>query len=119
MKVAIGKWPARSAMVVALLGCLGGAADAAVRIDGQVQAGGGPVANSTVTLWAASAGDPKQLAQVKSGPDGKFVIGSDQTPDSDTSLYLVAKGGEPTVSHGGDNPAIALLTVIGSRPPAT
>jgi hypothetical protein len=29
---------------------------AAVRIAGQVQAGGGPLASSTVTLWAASAG---------------------------------------------------------------
>jgi hypothetical protein len=27
----------------------------AVRIEGQVQVGGGPLASSTVTLWAASA----------------------------------------------------------------
>jgi hypothetical protein len=32
-----------------------------VRMEGQVQAGGGPLANSTVTLWAASAGEPRQL----------------------------------------------------------
>src|SRR6266702_7460807 len=56
-------------------GLLGGAcspASAAVRIEGQVQAGGGPLASSTVTLWAASAGEPKQLAQAKSGSDGRF-----------------------------------------------
>src|SRR5262249_13396251 len=41
-----------------------------VRIEGQVQTGGGPLANSTVTLWAASAGEPKQLVQTKSGSDG-------------------------------------------------
>lgn len=35
------------------------------------------------------------------------------------SLYLVAKGGEATVNKGsGDNPAIALLTVLGNPPPA-
>jgi hypothetical protein len=31
-----------------------GPTEAAVRIEGQVQAGGGPVANSAVTLWATS-----------------------------------------------------------------
>ena len=30
------------------------------------------------------------------------------------SLYLVATGGDPR-GKGGDNPAIALLTVVGSR----
>src|SRR5271157_6398612 len=98
MKVAIGKWPARSAMVVALLGCLGGAADAAVRIDGLVQAGGGPVANSTVTLWAASEGEPKQLAQAKTDGDGQFDLGADETPGPGVSLYLIAKGGAPSVN---------------------
>ena len=52
--------------VLTMCGLLGWAcnpAAAAVHIEGQVQAGGGPLANSTVTLWAASAGDPKQLAQ--------------------------------------------------------
>src|SRR5262249_37767924 len=34
-------------------------------------------------------------------------------------LYLVAKGGEAAVNRGsGDNPAIALLTVLGNTPPA-
>jgi hypothetical protein len=43
---------------------------AAVHIDGQVQAGGGPVAGSTVTLWAGSSGEPKQLAHAKTADDG-------------------------------------------------
>jgi hypothetical protein len=47
-------------VVVALLafGLLAGAsgsAAAAVRIEGQAQASGSPLANSTVTLWQASA----------------------------------------------------------------
>ena len=37
-----------------------------------------------------------------------------ETPDKDAVLYLIAKGGEPTVNKGsGDNPAIVLLTVLG------
>ena len=40
-------------------------------------------------------------------------------PATDVVLYLVAKGGEATVNKGsGDNPAIALLTVLGNKPPA-
>ena len=37
----------------------------AADIKGQVMGGGAPVAQSTVTLWAASSGAPKQLAQTK------------------------------------------------------
>ena len=103
-----------------LLGWMCGPTVAEVRIAGQVQAGGGPLASATVTLWAASAGAPKQLAQSKTGSDGRFQLGSDETPGSDVSLYLVAKGGQATVNKSsGDNPAIALLTVLGNKPPAT
>ena len=75
--------PARSALALGILGLLGlasGTAVAAVRIDGQVQAGGGPVAGSTVTLWAGSAGEPKQLAHAKTSADGSFALGTDETP---------------------------------------
>jgi hypothetical protein len=37
-------------LTLGLLGCVSSPAAAAVRIEGQVQAGGGPVARSTVTL---------------------------------------------------------------------
>ncbi|MGC1178371.1 MAG: hypothetical protein WA884_04955 [Methyloceanibacter sp.] len=106
-------------MTGGLLSLACGPAAADVRIEGQVQAGGGPLASSTVTLWAASAGEPRQLAQTKSGSDGRFQLGTTETPDKDVILYLVAKGGEATVNKGsGDNPSIALLTVLGSTPPA-
>jgi hypothetical protein len=101
------------------LGCVCGPASAAVRIEGQVQAGAGPVSNSTVTLWAATAGEPKQLAQAQTGSNGQFLITADTTPGADASLYLVAKGGVPAINKGsGNNPAIALLTVLGNTPPA-
>ncbi len=109
------------ALVLATCGLLGWACNpavAAVRIEGQVQAGGGPLANSTVTLWEANAGDPKQLAQTQTGSDGRFELGTDETPSADVSLYLVAKGGVATVNKGSsDNSAIALLTVLGNTPP--
>ena len=105
-------------VAVGLLGCAFGPAAAATRIEGQVQAGGGPVAGSTVNLWAASANAPAQLAQVTTGADGSFVVSADQTPDG-SILYLVATNGTPSASkQSGNNPAIALLAVLGGNPPA-
>ena len=63
-----------AAMLLAgrLLYCVCSPALAAVNI--QMQVGGSPLASSTVTLWAATTGEPRQLAQIKSGSDGSFVI---------------------------------------------
>jgi len=94
-------------------------AAAAIRIEGQVQGGGAPIANSTVTLWGAGANEPSQLAQVQTDPNGGFEISVEQSPGNDTSLYLVAKGGESAVNKaGGANPTIGLITVLGGNPPA-
>ena len=89
----------------------------AADIKGQVMGGGAPVAQSTVILMQASAGEPKQLAQTKTDKDGKFTVHGTGAPGS--SLYLLASGGIPAANKaGGDNPAIFLLTVVGSQPPA-
>ena len=89
----------------------------AADIKGQVLGGGAPIAQSTVTLWAASAGAPKQVAQTKTDKDGRFAIHGTGAPD--TSLYLVATGGVSAANQGaGNNPAIALITVVGNKPPA-
>jgi len=97
---------------------LGGRAYGAASITGQVLGAGAPIANSTVTLWAATAGDPKQLGQTRTGADGRFSLDVPATTGSDSSLYLVAKGGQPSVSKAsGDNPAIALLAVVGTGNP--
>src|SRR5262245_14435203 len=83
-------------------------ASAAVSLNGQVLSGGGPVANSTVTLWAATAGAPAQLGQARTGADGRFTIAATADFSRDSTLYLVAKGGTPATNKaGGDNPAIA------------
>src|SRR5271165_1005001 len=102
-----------------LLGWIISPAEAAVHVEGQVQAGGGAVAGSTVSLWAASADSPVQLTQVQTDTDGNFVISADQAPDG-ASLYLVATGGTPSVNKpagnkpagnkpAGNNASIALL----------
>jgi hypothetical protein len=107
-------------LTAAMLGCACTPSEAAVRLEGQVQAGGGPVANSTVTLWVASAGEPRQLGQTRTSSDGRFALASDETVGADVTLYVVAKGGVPSGNSGsGDNPAIAMLSVLGNSPPST
>ncbi len=91
---------------------------AAVHIEGQVQIGGGALAGSTVSLWAASADAPARLAQVQTDADGRFAVSVDATPSGASSLYLVASGGTPAVNKaGGDNKAIDLLAVLGKDSP--
>ena len=96
------------------------AAGAAVlgQIRGEVTGAGAPIANSTVTLWAANDGAPRQLGQAQTGNDGGFVMTVPDSLAADTSLYFVAKGGRSAADKaGGDNPAIALITVVGAKPP--
>jgi hypothetical protein len=72
-------------------------------LEGQVLGGGAPIANSTVTLWAAGAGEPQQLAQARTGVDGHFAMTVPDSRSADTVLYLVAKGGhnpQPTRQAG-------------------
>ena len=58
----------------------------------------------------------QELGQASTGPDGSFTL--DTTGGIGTaSLYLIANGGHN--QQGGDNPAIALMTVIGDKPPPT
>jgi hypothetical protein len=106
-------------MAVGMLGWACGPAAAAMRIEGQVQAGGGAVARSTVILWAASAGAPARLAQAQTDADGRYVISVGQVPSGAVSLYLIATGGVPAVNKAaGNNPAIALIAVLGGKPAA-
>jgi hypothetical protein len=87
-------------------------------LKGRVLGAGAPVANATVTLLAASASAPKELARAQTGADGRFELLAVAPQSPDSSLYLIAKGGHATASKvSGDNPAIALLTVLGSKAP--
>lgn len=99
------------------LGLLSSSPAVAAEIEGQVLGGGAPIARSAVTLWSAGSAAPTQLGQAQTGDDGRFTL-TFQSPPEGVS-YLVAKGGEPTAHRGGggDNPAIALMAVLGSNPP--
>ena len=102
---------------IAISALFSGQLFAANTMNGRVLGAGAPIAKSTVTLWEASADAPKQLAQTQTDTDGRFAIDSTGAPDS--SLYLVATGGISAANQAaGNNPAIALIAVLGSNPPA-
>src|SRR5499427_6432403 len=89
-------------------------------ISGRVLGARAPIAGSTVTLLAATSGTAQQVAQAQTGADGRFSIGTTPAASPDSMLYLVASGGHSTTSQSsGDNPAIVLITALGSKPPAT
>src|SRR5215470_4244382 len=95
-----------AAVIPALVGVAFCTTAAAANIAGQVLGGGAPIADSTVTLFAASAGNPQQLGQARTGPDGRFSISAPSVP-SGSILYLAAQGGRPAANaSSGDNPAI-------------
>jgi len=107
--------PSPRTIAVCSLGMLAALPVVAASLTGQVLGAGTPIANSTLTLWAAGTGAPTQLAQARSGADGRFTINAPDVPAPGTSLYLVANGGQ--IGAGSDNPAIALMTVVGAKAP--
>jgi hypothetical protein len=116
----------RSLKAAVLIGGMLAAAPAAAQqapafddLMGQVLGGGAPIAGSTVTLWAAGADEPKQLAQARTGDDGRFTLRVPVARGTGVSLYLLAQRGEPAARKGGgDNPAIGLLAVLGDALPS-
>lgn len=94
-------------------------AAAAAQVQGQVLGAGAPIVGSNVTLWAATAGQPTALGQARTGADGRFSLALSSAPGPDVSMYVIAKGGRSAVDKAStDNPAIALMAVLGNRPPA-
>jgi hypothetical protein len=88
------------------------------QLEGQVLGGGAPIARASVALFAASSAAPAQLARTETDAQGRFTISYTRPQSSDAILYLVATSGEPAANRGsGNNPNIALLTVVGATPP--
>ena len=91
----------------------------AATLTGRVLGAGAPVAKASVALWAASSGEPKQLAQAKTDAGGHFSL-SAPPAGKDQFLYLVARGGRSTADKASDdNAALALMAVLGAKPPAS
>jgi hypothetical protein len=96
----------------------GGKACAQQQLEGQVLAGGAPIAHATVTLFSASSSAAAQLSQSQTGADGRFTLPYAPVQGSDRDLYIIATGGEAAVNKGaGNNTSIALLAVLGATPP--
>ena len=93
----------------------GAPASAQQTFRGQVLGSGAPITDATVTLWSASAGAPTQLAQTRTGADGRFTLNAPSARGKDATLYLVAKGGAPkAAANKGVNDAIALMALLGT-----
>ena len=91
----------------------------AATFTGRVLGAGAPVAKASITLWAASSGEPKQLAQAKTDAQGHFSL-SAPPASKDQFLYLVARGGRSTADKASDdNAALALMAALGAKPPAS
>ena len=82
-------------------------ARASGEIEGQVLITGKPLADATVTLYAAGEGAPAQVAQAKAAADGAFVVDTKSAPRGSV-FYLVAKG---------PNEAVALMSLLGTSLP--
>lgn len=107
-----------TAIVLAIANSPVAAASDAGRVAGQVRGAGAPIAHSTVTLWVATTRAPQQLAQTKSDESGRFTVSAPRTEDG-ASLYLLATGGTPAANKtSGNNPSIALISVLGSSSPS-
>jgi streptogramin lyase len=88
------------------------------RLTGVVLGAGAPIAGSAVTVWEASEGAPRKVAEAKTNERGEFQVPATSV-HSGNSLYLTAVGGQPKAAkQGGDNSAVALMTVLGDRPPS-
>ncbi len=95
----------KAAMVALVFSCLCPAVQGfgADHINGQVTGGGAPIANSTVTLWEASADAPRKIDAAKTSGDGRFEVHAKDAHNG--VLYLTATGGVPEASKGmGENP---------------
>jgi hypothetical protein len=98
---------------IAALSVLSSAPAFAAEIQGEVLSTAGPITDSTVTVWAAGAGAPRQLAQARTGANGYFALNADGSGDV---LYLIAKGGH-TAAKAKEAGGLSLLAVVGSDPP--
>src|SRR5215510_5116552 len=121
MQVRAGKFPkgfaATCAIVVVFF--LAALRPNAADVMGKVQGANTPIVGSTVTLYAASAGAPAQLAQGTTDDKGSFKLSVSKIPGNSV-LYVVARGGTSKAAAAQvANNAIALLAVLGTTPPKT
>lgn len=112
-------------VLAALTGCgFSGSAiavHAPVALRGTVLGGQRPVTGARIQLYSAgtngvgSAALPLLSSPVTSDGAGNFTIpASYRCPALSSQVYVVARGGNPGLSSGADNPALALTAMLGS-----
>ena len=91
-------------------------------LQGRVRGGQQPVSGASIHLYAAgSAGDGAGAVDllapnvVTTDALGNFNITGDYVcPTAGTQVYLVARGGNPGLGPGENNPALAMMTALGN-----
>ncbi|HYN79336.1 MAG TPA: hypothetical protein VES73_16255 [Lamprocystis sp. (in: g-proteobacteria)] len=76
---------------------LAGPVLAAEHLKGQVLGGGAPIADSTVTLWAAGQAVPKALGRTRTDAEGRFSLG---VPDAHAGGGIALSDGSGRATHG-------------------
>lgn len=110
--------------LVLFFGCGAGvhsfSAKDAIPLRGAVHGGQQPVSGALIQMYAAgttgkgSAATPLISQEVRTDDSGGFSISGLYTcPTPDSIVYLVAKGGNPGLGAGTNNPSIALMTALG------
>jgi glucuronoarabinoxylan endo-1,4-beta-xylanase len=90
------------------------------RLNGQVKGGQQPISGATIQLYQVGTADDGSSAaplgsSTTTNPSGAFTITGDYTcPGSNPQVYLLATGGNPGLSSGTNNTAIALIAALGS-----
>jgi hypothetical protein len=89
-------------------------------IRGNAMGGGQPVANASVQMYApgttgyGSAATPLFNAPITTDAGGNFTFtGAYACPTDSTPVYLVVTGGNPGLSSGTNNQALAMMSLVG------
>ena len=89
------------------------------RRQGSVHGGQQPVSGATVQLYAVGTnGDQSDSTPLFADPpttnkQGAFEFAIYQCPSPDSLVYIVAQGGNPGLSAGSNNAALALMAALG------
>ncbi len=98
------------------------ASERGLALEGRVQGGQQPVSGASIYLYAAGsagagAGATDLLVPhiVVTDASGNFGITGDYVcPAATTQVYLVARGGNPGLTYGANNPALGMMAALGN-----
>jgi len=97
-------------------GSSGSGAAVSPSLRGIVHGGQSPVSGSTVTLYAAGTGPAaaSSLGTATTDANGNFLLGGFTCPSATTSVYVVARGGNPGLGGSVNNSALDEMAALGS-----